>query len=313
MSLTIRGLQHFSVLAEERHFSRAAQRLHLTQSALSRSIQSLEDTLGLVLLDRGASGVTLTQAGSMVLERARRILAEAAELQRHAQQIRGCDSGRVSFGVGAFPAATFLSPLLTRLAQHHPGLSVHVEIESWQRLLDKLQQDKLDFAVAVTHSLPPPADFSVYPLPPQHGGLFVRQGHPLLNSPPRQIRSGLQDFRLATTLLPQRARAYLSRFYRVPDPAELPIAFECDSIATLRDVVQGSDIVLFCTREAVAAELRDGNLVALPVTLPGTGSLTYSVIHRARRTLSPASELIISLMKELLHDVDGGVPPSSLK
>jgi len=305
MSLTIRGLQHFSVLAEERHFSRAAQRLHLTQSALSRSIQSLEDTLGLVLLDRGASGITLTQAGTTVLERAQRILAEATELQRHAEQIRGCDSGRVRFGVGAFPAATFLSPLLTRLAQDHPGLSVHVEIESWQRLLDKLQQDKLDFAVAVTHSLPPPADFSVCPLPPQHGGLFVRHGHPLLTATPRQLRVGLQKFRLATTLLPQRARAYLSRLYRVPDPADLPIAFECDSIATLRDVVQGSDIVLFCTREAVMAELRDGNLVALPVRFPGTGSLTYSVIHRARRTLSPASELIISLMKTLLHDADG--------
>jgi DNA-binding transcriptional LysR family regulator len=77
MRLTLRGLQHFSVLIEERHFSRAAQRLHLTQSALSRSIQSLEEALGLVLLDRGAPGVTLTQAGDMALAHARRVLMEA--------------------------------------------------------------------------------------------------------------------------------------------------------------------------------------------------------------------------------------------
>ncbi len=306
MRLTIRGMQHFSVLAEERHFSRAAQRLHLTQSALSRSIQSLEETLDLVLLDRSASGVTLTQAGSTILEHAHRILVEVTELQRHAEKIRGCDSGHVSFGVGAFPAATFLSPLLTRLAQDHSGLSVHVEIESWQRLLDKLQQDKLDFAVAVTHSLPPPADFVVYPLPPQHGGLFVRQGHPLLDVTPGQLKLSLQKYRLATTLLPQPARDYLSRLYKISDPDHLPIAFECDSIAALRDVTQGSDIVLFCTREAISSELLGGSLVALSVTLPGTGSLTYSVIHRARRTLSPASELIVSLVKGFLDGVEMG-------
>lgn len=309
MSLTIRGLQQLLALAEERHFSRAAQRLHLTQSALSRGIQSLEETLGLVLLDRDASGVMLTQAGEMVLERARRILAETAQLRRQADWMRGCESGRVSLGVGVFPAATFLSPLLTRLARDHPGLTVHVEIESWQRLLDKLQHDKLDFAVAVTHSLPPPADFAVYTLPPQHGGLFVRPGHPLLNVPPRRLRTCIQEYRLAATQLPQRARAYLSRLYKVADPDDLPLAFECDSVPTLCDVAQDSDVVLFCTREAIAQELREASLVALPMALPGTKSLTYSVVHRARRTLSPACELIISIVKGLLDA--GQAPPVS--
>jgi len=239
--------------------------------------------------------------GSVVLEYAQRILADATELQRHANRLRGFESGRVSFGVGAFPAASFLSPLLTQLAQNHPGLSVHVEIESWQRLLEKLQQDKLDFAVAVTHSLPPPVDFAVHPLPPQHGALFVRSGHPLLEVAPKQLRSCLRRYRRAATLLPQRARAYLAEIYRVPDPGELPVVFECDNIPTLRDLTQHSDIVLFCTREAISADLREGRLVALPVALPNAGILTYSVIHRARRTLSPASDLIISRVKRLLE------------
>ena len=302
MSLTIRSFQQFLVLAEERHFSRAAQRLHLTQSALSRGIQSLEESLGLVLLDRGGTGVALTQAGEMVLRHARRVLAETTELQRHASRLRGCESGRVSFGVGVFPAATFLSPLLTQLAQQHPGLTVHVEVESWQLLLDKLQQDKLDFAVAITHSLPPPADFAVYPLPPQHGGLFVRQGHPLLAVPARRLTACLPHYRLAAPVLPQRARHYLARLYRTATPDDLPIAFECDSIPTLRDIAQGSDVVLFCTREAIAGELRAGTLLPLPAALPGTGPLTYNVVHRLHRTLSPAAALIISMVKALLDD-----------
>ncbi|WP_028353061.1 LysR family transcriptional regulator [Bordetella petrii] len=300
MSLTLRCLQHFAVLAEEQHFSRAAQRLHLTQSALSRSIQSLEASMGLVLLDRDASGMALTQAGAMTLAYAQRILSEKAELQRHAQRMRGYESGHVNFGVGVFPAATFLSPLLTQVAQAHPGLTVHVDIESWQRLLEKLQEDKLDFVVAITHSLPPPAEFTVHPLPPQHGGLFVRPEHPLLALTARRLRSSLKDYRLATTLLPQRARIYLAELYRVQEPGELPIAFECDSIPILRDVAQHSDVVLFATSEAIAAELEQGSLVPLPLALPGMGALRYNVIHRARRTLSPAAERIIALVKSLL-------------
>ncbi|MVW77729.1 LysR family transcriptional regulator [Bordetella sp. 02P26C-1] len=300
MSLTLRGLQQFLVLSEERHFSRAAQKLHLTQSALSRSIQALEDDVGLTLLDRDPAGVKLTQAGEMVLTRARRILAETAELQRHARRLKGCESGQVNLGVGVFPAATFLSPLLKELARTRPDIQVHVEIESWQRLREKLQHDKLDFVVAVTHSLPPPKDYTVHPLPPQHGGLFVRAGHPLLAVPPRRLRARLADYRLAATQLPQRARAYLAKLYQVADPDDLPIACECDSISTLREVAQGSDVVLFSTRESIAEALNEGSLQSLPVSLPAAASLRFSVLHHQRRTLSPAAELVLGMIQDLL-------------
>ncbi|SSW68842.1 LysR family transcriptional regulator [Achromobacter agilis] len=300
MSLSIRSLQHFAVLAEEKHFSRAAQRLHLTQSALTRSIQALEDSLGLVLVDRASTGVVPTQAGRTVLERAQRILGETRDLRREAELIRGHDTGRVNLGVGVFPAAGFLSLLLVRIAREHPGLSVHVEVESWQRLLDKLLQDKLDFAVAVTHSLPPPDDFAVRPLPPQHGGLFTRAGHPLQGVAKPRLRAALGQYRLAATDLPPKARDYLARLYQVTRD-ELPIAFECDSVAALRDVALGSDVVLFCTREAIAAELELGLLAPLPLAYPATGQLTHNVIHRARRTLSPTAERVIELVQELLE------------
>jgi DNA-binding transcriptional LysR family regulator len=304
MSLTLRGLQQFLVLSEEKHFSRAALKLHLTQSALSRGIQALEEDLGLSLLDRDPAGLRLTQPGEMVLAHARRILAETAELHRHARRLRGCESGQVNFGVGVFPAATFLSPLLKALARAHPDVQVHVEIESWQRLREKLQQDKLDFVVAVTHSLPPPKDYTVHPLPPQHGGLFVRAGHPLLEVPPRRLRAKLADYRLAATQLPQRARVYLAKLYQVSDPDDLPVACECDSIPTLREVALGSDVVLFCTREAIADELSAASLLPLPVPLPAAASLRFSVLHHKRRSLSPAAELVLGMIKDLLKRND---------
>lgn len=307
--LSLRALRHFSVLVQERNYSRAAQRLHITQSALSRSIQSLEDGLGLQLLDRSATGMEATQTGRMVLDYAQRILAEAQALQRESELIRGFDSGRVVFGMGVFPAAGLLSPLLTRVAREYSGLSVHVEIESWQRLFDKLRQDRLDFVVAVTHSLPPSSEFRARPLPPQHGGLFVRRGHPLLAVRKAELRKCLGLYRLAATDLPARAREHLARLYRATSPELLPIGLECDSVATLRDVALNSDVVLFATREAIRPEVDAGLLVALPLEYSTSGALTYSIIHRERRTLSPAAEKLIALIQELLPQ-DGPATPA---
>ena len=298
--LSLRALTHFSVLVEERNYSRTALRLHLTQSALSSSIQSLEAALGLTLVDRTSTGMALTQTGQMVMEYAHRILGEAAALRREAELIRGFDSGRVVFGVGVFPADGFLSPLLMQLAREHPGLSVHVEIESWQRLLDKLRQDKLDFVVAVTHSLPPSSEFTARPLPPQHGGLFVRRGHPLLKVRRADLHGMLSQYRLAATDLPLRAREHLARLYRVTSPDLLPIGLECDSVATLRDVALSSDVVLFSTHEAIQHQIDAGLLLPLPLAYSASGTLTYSIIHRERRTLSPAAERVIALIYTLL-------------
>lgn len=298
--MSLRTLQHFSVLAEELHFSRAAQRLHLTQSALSRSIQSLESSLGLKLLDRTASGVSLTKPGQTVLRRARRILAETESLESESKRILGLETGDVAMGAGVFPAASFLAPLLTELAQHYPGITMRVEIESWRRLLEMLEQNQLDFVVAITHSLPPSTDFTVLPLPAQHGGLFVRAAHPLLSVPHKQFRQELVRYQLAATHLPPRARAHLAGLYRLSAGEVLPLALECNSIETLRAVTLHSDSVLFCMREAIANDIASGQLVQLPLTYSENSELKCNVIYDTRRTLSPAAQKIVSLIEPLM-------------
>jgi len=297
--LTLRALRHFVVIAEELHFSRAAARLHLTQSALSRSIQSLENALGLQLLDRSASTVFVTKSGEAVLIRARQVLAQTQALEHETHLIRELESGDVSMGVGVFPAATYLPPLLTHLTLNYPGITMRVEIESWKRLLDMLERHALDFVVAITHSLPPSAEFSVIKLPPQHGGLFVRQGHPLLNAPRRALREHLSKYRLAATHLPPRARILLAQIYGVSDGNDLPLALECNSLDALRNVALNSEVVLFCTREVVLEELADGRLVQLPVKYASGTELNCNIIHHANRSLSPAALKVVELVKAL--------------
>ncbi len=306
--VSLRTLRHFSVLAEERHYSRAAVRLHLTQSALSRSIQALEDSLDVQLLDRSASGLALTPAGRAVLEHAHRVLQEADALHRRVESLHGIETGDVAMGAGVFPAAGFLSPLLTRLARDYPGICMRVEIESWQRLHEMLVRDSLDFVVAITHSLPPSSDFLLRPLPPQHIGLFVRAGHPLLAVGHRSLRAALADYRLAATHLPPRARNQLAALYRLPHSDALPLALECNSVDTLLTVALNSDVVMLCVREAIREPLAAGGIVQLPLAYSSEAELGCNIIHHARRELSPPALKVVSLIEDLMHAGASGMP-----
>ena len=113
--MNLRQLAHLTALAEQGSFSRAAERLHLTQSALSRSLQTLEDELGARLIDRAGKRSTLTPLGEAVLARARRITLEAAEIQRSAELLRQGEAGTIRVGLGSGPGALLMTPLLTLL------------------------------------------------------------------------------------------------------------------------------------------------------------------------------------------------------
>ncbi len=295
--LSLRALKHFSVLAAEGNYSRAAARLHMTQSALTRSIQMLEREVGFTLMDRSAAGIQLTRSGQTILARTHRILLETAALEHESELIRGLDTGKVAFGVGVFPAAGFLSPLLTQLAKAHPGIHVQVEIESWRHLRQMLEDDRLDFVVAITHSLPPSSDFTIRRLPEQHAGLFVHARHPLLGLSRSALQKALPGYRLAATNLPPRAKAQLAAIYRISAVEALPISLECNSLETLRAVALGSDTVLFCTQEAIRPDFQAGRLIQLPLAYTSESTLTGGIIYPTRRTLSPAAKRVIALIE----------------
>src|SRR5262245_53367861 len=146
--MDLRKLRHMVVLAEELNFARAADKVNLTQSALSRSIQALEEELGSALFDRDLRGVALTAVGKSVLERGCGLLEDASSLQRQVELRRNGEFGDIAFGAGPFPSATFLPAILTELARDRPRLRVAVEVNNTDYLVQHLLDERIEFFVA---------------------------------------------------------------------------------------------------------------------------------------------------------------------
>jgi DNA-binding transcriptional LysR family regulator len=296
--MDLKRMKHLLALADERNFARAAERVHLSQSAFSRSIQTLELELEIRLFDRGSMEITPTPAGSFVIERARKLLFESRCMERDIGLYRKNQIGDLAFGVGPFPAATLLPTLMPELRQQFNGVRLRVEVNNWVYLAEHLRNEELDFFVADTRDLLSGTDLEVSLLARQLGGFYVRTGHPLLKKNVARA-ADLILFGIATVRLPHIIRAALTQILSLDDGALLPFALECDDVQTLKRTAIGSDTVLAIVHAAVLDEVAAGSLH--PLIFPGIPSL-YSemgIVSLRGRSHSPVADFVIERLRVL--------------
>lgn len=145
--MELRQLRHFVAVAEEGNISRAAQKIFLTQPALSRQIKALEEEIGLCLLERSAHAVRLTPVGETLLREARDFLRQADSLL---ERVRAAGRGpRLRVGYAPSLAAGFLPLAMESFTQRHPDSRVELFDLSSAEILADLEHGKLDVAVTV--------------------------------------------------------------------------------------------------------------------------------------------------------------------
>lgn len=148
--LELRHLRCFVVLAEELHFTRAAERLHIEQSPLSRTIKELEDVLGVLLFDRDRRGTRLTQAGEVFLQDVRRVFA-TLELAR--ENVKAVSSGylgilRIAVTSGCIDPR--LSTFLARCREEDPAVEIRLTEASLTDQLRGLRSGSFNLGFAFT-------------------------------------------------------------------------------------------------------------------------------------------------------------------
>lgn len=137
-------LRGFVAVAELGHLTRAAERLHVSQPALSAQIKALEDELGVGLFDRLPTGMALTAAGHRLLPEALKVVAAAQALRGVAASIKGDIAGRVKLGTLADPGFIRLGELLTLTTERYPLLDVELHHEISGAAFDKVRDGDLD-------------------------------------------------------------------------------------------------------------------------------------------------------------------------
>jgi DNA-binding transcriptional LysR family regulator len=144
--MELRQLRYLVALADERHFTRAAAREHVAQPALSQQIRRLEAELGLTLVERTTRRVAMTQAGELLVGRARRMLAELDAAQAELASLAGVQTGRLSVGALHTMGPVDLSLLLASFHRTHPRIELTVREQSSEELAEMLRVDEIDLA-----------------------------------------------------------------------------------------------------------------------------------------------------------------------
>jgi len=172
--LDLRKLRYFLAVAEELHYGRAADRLHIAQPVLSRQITALEKELGTALFARSARGTALTETGALLVEDARAVLSMADALQRRA---RVAGRGGARFTIGFMPGIIVTS-VVRRLRDRFPDLQVEVVRTAWDDQIDLLHDGRLD--VSFVRLPVPRRGLSVLPLFTEPRVVALPDGHPLI-------------------------------------------------------------------------------------------------------------------------------------
>jgi DNA-binding transcriptional LysR family regulator len=300
--IDLRHLRHALALAEHGHFARAAEACHITQPALTRSIQSLELSLGVTLFDRGRGTLVPTDIGRLLLQHAAGLDTASRELERELQLARGLEIGELVVGVGPYAGAALVGPVVARLNQQYPKLRVRVIVAPWTELPARARAREVDVVVAELSDVEEQADFELLPLSTHRLFIICRAGHPLTN---RQVRSEHDIFRypLAGPLLPaaafERLCALAPQSMRTSMRKQGALTIQCDSLAVLKAVVMDSDAISMMSPFMLDVELAGGRLVVL--TDPDLGiRARFGAAWISGRTVSSATAAFVDLLR--IHD-----------
>ena len=176
--MELRQLEYFVAVAEEASFTRAAERVHISQSGVSAQIRQLEADLGAPLVDRSGRVAGLTPAGKAVLDHAREALAAAEAVRRAVDDVNGVVRGRLVVGMVTGCTVAPLFEALARFRSAHPGVAIRLVEDNSDVLLDGVRSGGVDVAL-VGAAGAPAADLGSLALLSEPLAAGVPVGHPL--------------------------------------------------------------------------------------------------------------------------------------
>lgn len=289
--MTYKQLQVFVALVQENSFSGAAQKLNVTQPAISWQLKSLENELGVILLERDTRGFILTEAGSTLYQNALTIVNQFALLSDHMAPFQNTANYRCRIASTAIPGEYVLPKFIQPFLKAHPDLYVKVEISNSTTVIDKVLKGELSLGIVDIH--PKESELETEPIASDE---LIAVASPKLQL---DLTKSLSDTILENMILShvdghRIHKLVQDHFDQIGlNYEKIWIPYETGSIqASVTAAMQGSGIV-WLPRTAVTSALQCGALVELACAEPIP--LNYYLIHHSSRSLT---ELESALKKQ---------------
>jgi DNA-binding transcriptional LysR family regulator len=282
-------LEVFLAVAREHRFSRAAEKLYRTQSAVSQTIRKLEDELGEALFDRSSREGILTDAGKVLYEYAEKLINLRSEANESLTELRELQKGKLVIAANEF-TVLYLLPVLAEFRRLHPMIKITVQ----RALGSHIPDDVLRYS----------AEFGVLSYAPQEAGLqsvvvyldelvfVVPPSHPLAPTPEVSIRQlGAESFVAHTVSSPYREKVLqLFKTHKTP----LHMDLELPTLQAIKQYVAMGNGVAFIPEISVESELARGELVRIRVQELQL-KRKLRLIYRKDATLSHAARAFLKV------------------
>ena len=300
MEITPRHIEQIEAVHRYGSFSRAAEKLCISQPALSRSILVLEEKLGVKFFDRARGKLVLTQYGRIVLARGESILREMLLLHRDIDMLHGGVQGVLHIGCGPIPAETLAGDAIARFNNLYPQMTVRLTIDHVPNLTQLLRNRAIDFFVAEAHQMENEQSYETIAMPQQQGYFCCRKGHPLATRASIAF-SDILAFPMAMMWLSHRIFALFSKLSGTTIQKREDLGtgcIECDNMNILLCLVRGSDAITITSREILSQSPYKEEICLLPLLVPEFKS-SYGIVSLKDFSTIPAIDALKNLFREV--------------
>ena len=304
MLLNHRELRVFLSIAQAGSINAAAERIGMTQPALSRSLRRLEETLGAPLFQRHAGGMTLTAFGETLRRHAEMVEFETSRVVEEIRMLNGAAAGFVRIGLVPSAITTLLRPTLAAVARIAPHIQVQVIEGAGDEMLNAVANGRVDFAVIGSISPGFTSDVIITPICEEEVCVLARPGHPLF----AEGDLTLADLATQRWILPEKGNAiwvgFDALFRRNGLTPPVP-AVATNSVHTLKSMVCTEDYLTMMTRVIFALEERHG--LVRPLPLPETSWKREIVLaRRSHHQALPAEKLFLTELMKVARALAAG-------
>jgi DNA-binding transcriptional LysR family regulator len=285
----LRHLEYFVAVAEERHFTRAAERMRVAQSGLSASIRALERELDADLFVRHTRRVELTDAGHALLTEAHRTLASAAAAKNAVAAVRGLLRGTLTVGSEQCLGVLDLPPLLSSFRRAHPGVEIRLKYAGSAQVIEQVRANQLDVGFVALPGAAPEG-IRLLPLATEEMLLLCHPAHRLAAAGTPVPVADLLDEDFIDFSADWGARRLNDQTFGVVRR----VSVEVNDVHTLLDFVhQGLGVAL--VPAPVTRKPHAKGLCAVPLSAPGGPGWQVSVAVPATTPRGPATTELLRL------------------